>query len=115
MGETRAYTYLGAVQSEQRSVKRHLIMGEFTALNTDAYASGGRPSLTFAQISNITKVVALFMGNATSGWVPTLASLSGNVITVALFEGSAAGTTLTEKPDEAYGANVSICAIVAGI
>lgn len=115
MGVSRAYTYLGKMESEQPQVKRHLVHGEYTALAGDGYSQAARPTLTFSRISNITKLLGLYMGNDTSGWQPTVVSIAGNILTVKLFEGSGAGETLTEKPTENYGAAVSICATVAGI
>lgn len=115
MAVNRTYTYLGKIESEQAQVPRHLVQGEYTALSGDGYSQAARPTLTFSQISNISKVVGLYMGNATSGWQPAVVSVSGNILTVKLFEGSGAGETLTEKPTENYGAAASICATVAGI
>jgi hypothetical protein len=117
MALTRTYYYVGAIQTEQPSVKKHVLRGTYAVETEDSYSQDTRCTLTFAQISNITEVLGLFGDVVTNvGLVPVLVSVSGNVLTFALLEsGPDVQGPLREKAEEAYDQDFTFYATVAGI
>ncbi|MFH1486481.1 MAG: hypothetical protein ABIH46_10445 [Chloroflexota bacterium] len=119
MAHTYAYTYIGAIETEQPSVKKHILKGHIT-LSTDggdAYSRTTRLVFTFSHISNIIDVLALYFDVvANTGMVPVYSAISGNTLTVGVLEsGPDTAGPLREKAEEAWEQEYSVYAIVAGI
>jgi len=119
MAHTYAYYNVGAMQTEQPQVKKHVLRGHIT-LSTDggdAYSRTTRLVFTFSQISNITDVLALYFDVvANTGMVPAYSAVSGNILTVGVLEsGPDVAGPLREKAEEAWEQEYSVYAVVAGI
>lgn len=119
MAHTYAYTYVGAIETEQPQVKKHVLKGQIT-LSTeagDAYSRTTRLVFTFAQIANITDVLALYFNvHTNTGMVPVYSAVSGNALTVAVLEsGPDAAGPLREKAAEVWEYAYDVYAVVAGI
>lgn len=113
MGITTTYTYLGALKGAPGAY--HLGLGKYKILAADLYQRATKCVFTFAEFS---KVEVLGMHSdciANTALVPSLASVSGNVVTVAILEGAADAVVFPEKTNaEAYGQDFSFYVLVAG-